>query len=256
MNFAKYSILSINILFLSSILSSLHASDGAQKFEKPKFDVASIHSISGHTQQDITSNSISYKSKKKALLLSLLVPGAGELYLNDWNLRAWQSGKYFFTSEALLWAGHFYFRSYSDWSRSDAKALAAAHARVNWNAAKPSGYFSIIGKFTDIYTFNDVQRRFFGPDAAFTENADNFWQWDSENNQNRFEDKRLESRNYKRYSQFVVYGVVVNHVLSAINAMRMYNKRQKLSGYDFRIDSIPSIGMNSYYIGASMTKSF
>lgn len=247
---------SVFLLFFIVIASSLHASDGALKFEKPKFDVASIHTISGHAHQDLTLSEISSKSKKKALLLSLLVPGAGELYLNDWNLREWQSGKYFFTSEALLWAGHFYFRTYSNWSRSDAKALAAAHARVNWNAAKPSGYFSVIGKFTDIYTFNEVQRRFFGPEAVYTENAENFWQWDHEKNQNRFEDKRLESRNYKRYSQFVVYGVVVNHVLSAINAMRMYNKRQKFSGYDLRIESIPSIGMNSYYIGASVTKSF
>ncbi|MBX7150793.1 hypothetical protein K1X84_04090 [bacterium] len=244
------------IFFLVVIFSSLHASDGTLKFEKQKFSVAGIRTIPVYPAQNDLTQDVTVKSKKKALLLSLLVPGVGELYLNNWQLREWQSGKYFFASEALLWAGHFYFQSYSHWSRSDAEALAAAHANVNWKTSKPSGYFSVIGKFTDIYAFNDIQRRFFGPEAVYEENTANFWQWDNETNQNRFEDKRLESRNYKRYSQFVVYGVVVNHVLSAINAVRMYNKRQKLSGYNFRIESIPSIGMNSYYIGASMTKSF
>lgn len=190
--------------------------------------LAGLLVCAGIQGQEKTNHTVLHKSRGKAILYSFLVPGLGELYLKDWKWSEWGSGKTLLMSEMTLWGVHMYLSSYSAWVRDDARALAATHAGVDWSAAKPDGYVSNIGKFADIFVYNDVQRRFTGPDGnLYPETPDNYWSWDSEKNRDKYDHFRIRSRSFKRYSEFTLYGVFVNHVISMINASRTYRRLQR-----------------------------
>jgi len=169
-----------------------------------------------------------HKSRGTALAYSFLLPGLGDLYLRDWKMSEWGSGKIGFATEVALWASHLYLSSYSGWVKDDARALAATHAGVDWSEAKPQGYFSNIGKFSSIYSYNDVQRRFTGPEGnLYNETLANYWSWDAESQRQKYDDRRIRSRSFKRYSEFVLYGIFVNHVISMIRTARTYRRMER-----------------------------
>ncbi len=179
----------------------------------------------------------STKSKKLVFFYSLLMPGMGDLYLKDWNVREWGSGKYFFATEVLLWASHFYSNSRSQWLAGDYKALAARHAGVVWGVPKPDKYETNIGKFSDIYYFNDVYRRASGTTQLYEENDANYWRWDSESHRKLYDRTRIQSQKFDRISQYLIFGIVVNHFMAGMNSIREYRRLQRALGVqmDFRV---------------------
>ncbi len=194
------------------------------------FLVAWIISTGIHGQEAAGNTGLD-KSRGKAIIYSFLVPGLGELYLKDWKWSEWGTGRTWFVSEMVLWGSHVYLSSYSGWVRDDARALAATHAGVDWSATKPDGYVSNIGKFTDIFVYNDVQRRFTGPEGnLYAETPDNYWRWDSEKGRVKYDNLRIRSRSFKRYSEFTLYGVFVNHVIGMVSASRAYRRLQRDRG--------------------------
>lgn len=174
-----------------------------------------------------TGYSNTQKSKTKAWLFSLLIPGMGELYLKDWNYRNWGSGRYFFTAEILSWSTHFYLKSYSSWINHDAKNMAAQYAGVNWKTSKPFKFKTMIGKFDDIYAYNESQRRLTGRSLLYEENPDNYWKWDSESHRKKYDRLRAKSNTSELYAKYTLFGVFVNHVLSSVNSLRIYRNEQK-----------------------------
>jgi hypothetical protein len=237
------------------LISPVVAGDGVRKFEKQKFHKTEI-STAGLTMQ--TSSPVaSNKSKKKAFFFSLLVPGLGELYQNDWKFSGWGSGLYYFTAEAVLWSGHFYLKSYSNWVREDARSLAARSAGVDLNSNKPKNYYVNIGKFSDIYNYNDYQRRTVGTSTVYAETEANFWLWNSDKSRQKYDRLRIRSDNYRNFSQYMFWGVFTNHVLSAVNSMRIFRKLHPLSDARLHFDIIPgSNGYSSYDALAGLSVKF
>ena len=161
------------------------------------------------------------KSKGKAFLFSLLLPGAGEYYLGHKTL-----AKTFFITELVLWTGYFSFRAYSDWKRDDMYIFAATHADANIEDKQPQ-YFVDLGNYNDIYQYNDSKQRrgeFF---KVYSE-EEYYWYWDSAENRNKFEQMRIYSDRAHNRSIFTVGGIIANHIISAIDAVwqsYIYNKR-------------------------------
>jgi hypothetical protein len=189
------------------------------------------------------------KSKPKAFMLSMLIPGFGDLYLNDWNIKKWGNGKYFFTSEIFLWSSFLYLKSYSNWIRQDSRALASQHAGVNWKQDKPSRYTTVIGKFADIYSYNETQRRLTGNAFLYPETSDNYWKWDSQSNQKKYDELRIKSRSTSIYATYVVYGVIVNHILSSINTMRTFKIMNKQRTVQMNLLYVNSLSDHDRYHG-------
>ncbi len=247
------------VLFLVSAMAQ--AADHPKKFEKTKFhfdQTLSPGAGAGLTVFQI-SDPVSAKSKKKAVLFSLIVPGLGEWYLNGGKFDTWGSGKYFFGAEFLMWAGHFYFHSYSRWVESDARSLAAQYAGVDVRAPKPSRYYINVGKFSDIYSYNETQRRLTGTENLYAETQNTYWRWDGASHQNQYERMRISSRQHERYAQYLYYGIFINHILSAINTARVYKENQKNHTYGFHVDVIPNLwaaGARDYEIRVGLSKHF
>ena len=49
------------------------------------------------------------------------------------------------------------------------------------------------------------------------------WQWDTEGNREKFEDHRIKSDKYTWATKFVIGGIVLNHIISAIDALYLQN---------------------------------
>ncbi len=237
------------------LIQPLAAGDGVRKFEKHKFHKTGI-STKSSTMQD-GSAVVTVKSKKKTFFFSLLVPGLGELYQNDWKFAGWGSGLYYFTAEAALWSGHFYLKSYGNWLREDSRSLAARSAGVDLNSKKPDQYYVNIGKFSDIYSYNDYQRRTAGTSTVYAENDANFWLWNSDQNRRKYDRLRIRSDNYRNFSQYMFWGVFTNHVLSAVNSLRIFRKLHPQSEARLHFKVIPgSNGNRSFDAFAGLSVKF
>lgn len=155
--------------------------------------------------------------KKKvglAAIYSLLLPGMGEWYADRFS-----SGKYFLMAEGGLWLTFAGFQLYGDALRDDARSFAAAHAGVS-AAGKSDQFFVDIGNFSTLDAYNEKQLRDREPERLYTASAGYGWAWDSDAARVAYRGQRVGSDNVYNNRKFVVAAVILNHVVSAINAAR------------------------------------
>jgi hypothetical protein len=181
--------------------------------------------------------SSSPKSKGKAFLLSLLVPGLGERYA-----ARPQRGRTFLTSEALLWLGYAGLLTFEDWRKDDYRNLAAAHAGVDVKD-KSDSYFVDVGNYDTMDEYNAAKLRQRNLPAYYSDDGYN-WSWDSRPNRKKFEDLRQSAERASNRAMFVVGAIVANHLISAIDAVwsvHSYNKHQRSGvGFEFNLGCTPS----------------
>lgn len=160
-------------------------------------------------------------SRGKAFILSFLLPGAGELYAGSPKM-----AKIFFGVEVALWATYASFRAYGHWKEEDYKRYAVAHAGVTL-AGKDHQYFVDVENYPNIRAYNDAKLQQRDVAAMYPETDEWAWAWDSEKSQKRFEKLRLASDDAYSNSLFVIAGILINHIVSGIDAMRIARKAQK-----------------------------
>jgi hypothetical protein len=154
------------------------------------------------------------KSAGLAAIYSLLLPGMGELYSGDFA-----SGKYFLIAEGLLWITYVAFEVTGNSLRDDSRVYAAAHAGVI-TAGKNDQFYVDVGNFASLADYNDKKLRDRELSLVYDASLGYAWQWDSEAARLTFRDQRVRSENMYNNQKFVVAGIIINHVASAINAAR------------------------------------
>jgi len=159
------------------------------------------------------------------MLLSLLLPGAGELYANNTT-----GSRIFFGLEGSIWTGFFAFRTYGSWKKTDYKGYAALHAGVNLDS-KTDDYFENITYYDTRDQYNQFARLYHGADATiYPENDFWNWNWDSQDSKGRFRDLRNQSKTAYRRALFMVGLAAVNRIVSVLDAARSVKKfNRKLS---------------------------
>ncbi|MBN1894497.1 hypothetical protein JW906_08375 [bacterium] len=159
-------------------------------------------------------------SKAIALLLSLVLPGAGEYYAGSPKRAA-----VFLGAEAALWTVFYSFRTYGNWRRNDYRLFAAAHAGVQ-GTGKGYDYYVDLEGYNSLREYNEDMLRQRDLAALYPETAEYNWQWDSGSNRDRYRSLRLSSdRAYSR-ATIVIAGVVINHIVSSIDAARLVHRQQ------------------------------
>jgi len=170
------------------------------------------------------------KSRGKAFLFSLMLPGAGEYYIGENN-----TAKVFFITEIVLWTGYFAFDAYHNWKRDDMYVFAATHSGAQAKG-KPAQYFVDIGNYDNIYDYNDAkqrQREFY---KVYPVNEDYNWEWDSNDNRDHFEKMRISSDKAYNRAIFTIGGIIANHVVSAIDAVwQTHRHNKKLKHADMQL---------------------
>ena len=154
------------------------------------------------------------KSVGLAALYSLLVPGMGELYAEGFS-----SGKYFLIAEGALWLGYAAVEIHANDLRDGARAYASAHAGVS-ASGKSDNYFVDIGNFMTIQEYNEKRLRDRDTARIYDPLAGYAWRWDTDGSRTTYKDQRIASENMYNNRKFIGIAIIVNHVVSAINAAR------------------------------------
>ena len=154
------------------------------------------------------------KSVGLAAFYSLLLPGMGELYAEGFS-----SGKYFLIAEGALWLGYAAVEIHGNDLRNGARSFASAHAGVD-AAGKDDDYYVDIGNFMTIEEYNEKRLRDRELDRVYDPAAGYSWRWDADASRLAYKDQRIASENMYNNRKFIGIAILVNHVVSAINAAR------------------------------------
>lgn len=157
------------------------------------------------------------KSKKNpglAIIYSLLLPGMGELYAENYN-----SGKYFTIAEGALWATFIGMNVYGNWQENRYKTYAQTYAGIN-PEGKDEDFYATIGLYTSIESYNNekaLERRY---DEMLSEQKF-FWKWNSTEERKTYRSMWTSSEQTFNDIRFIVGAMLVNRLISAINAVRL-----------------------------------
>ncbi len=169
---------------------------------------------------------ISQKSRGKAMLLSLVLPGLGEKYTGA-NTRA----AVFMSTEVALILSYIGFKQYSNWRKEDYKTFASSHAGVDL-VNKTDSYFVDIGNYQSISEYNAAKLRQRNLQDFYRDEQAYYWEWASEAHRHKFDQLRISADKANSNALFVLGAIFANHMISAIDAMwsaQQYNKNQQKS---------------------------
>ena len=144
---------------------------------------------------------------------SLVLPGWGEYSLDN-QIR----GRIFVLSETVLLLAILGSYSVAQRQETEYKAYAAEHAGID-PIGKDRQFWVDIGNYSSLFTFNEEHLRWRDFNALYEDNDTWAWAWDSSNNRERFENTRISSDNWRLRGSFLIGGVVLNHIVSAIDAL-------------------------------------
>lgn len=188
------------------------------------------------------------KSASRAFFYSLLLPGTGEAYVGE----EFQS-KLFLGIELVGWGLVIANIINVNLRESDYKNLAVQHAKVI-REGKDNQYWINIGKFDTIFEYNEERRRERDIDALYPENRFYFWQWDFRANRYNYDAYRIETREIENRRLFYFGAIALNHLVSAINALRLansHNRRLEEQSLNLGFDYNPRIGEFTFSIQKS-----
>ncbi|MDZ4722986.1 MAG: hypothetical protein SGI97_03650 [candidate division Zixibacteria bacterium] len=163
------------------------------------------------------------KSRTKAILLSALVPGAGEYYLGDRR-----KARYFFVAEGLSILSFVTFKVYSNWKEDDYIRLAASNASARLEG-KSDEFVDLVGFYDNVDLYNtagrviEPSREYYHPN-----NLDTYWRWENPEDRDMFRTLKNSSREADRRSEFALGAMVVTRFISIIDATLMSRKQGRL----------------------------
>jgi len=154
------------------------------------------------------------------ILLSMLIPGLGE-----WRMGNKRAAKIFMGTELVMWISYLSTRGYINVLQNDLEAFAASRAGVN-TAGKGDQYWIDVGQAESIYAFNESKLLDRDLNGRYEEGAGFDWQWQSEEDRTDYRQRRLDRLDWKRRSTFLAGGIVLNHLVSAVDVLRLLRKNR------------------------------
>ncbi len=176
-----------------------------------------------------------FKSVTLAVVLSAVVPGAGELYAGNFG-----TGKYAMIAEGALWITYAAFYTHANWIIQDAKVFATSHAGANFTG-KGSEFNVNIGNYLSVDDYNQAKLRSRDDNLLYTDPS-YYWNWDSDADRLSFRNARIRSDEIYQNGKFVIAAAVVNRIFSAFSAGRaaaLYNRKVLIEGA-WNLDAYPT----------------
>ncbi len=156
-------------------------------------------------------------SKIPPIVKSAILPGWGEYKLNKIS-----RGNFFITTEIVGIVLTTLSFVKSDNISTSYQAIAAEHANVSGNG-KNHQFWVDIGNYDSQIDYNEEHLRWREFDDLYPNEANWIWDWDTEEKRKEFEDLRIESDRMKLVGKFLVGGIVLNHIISAIDVYYLKN---------------------------------
>lgn len=170
---------------------------------------------------NIPTESFERKSPGLAILYSMLLPGMGEYYADNYS-----TGKYFTIADGVFWGIFTGVTIYGNNKEDDYRAFANSYGDVSLDG-KDDEYFANIGIYENISDYNkdkELNRNF---NEVYDEET-HYWGWES-NERKEYRNLWTSSENAKNNVRFAVGALILNRIVSAIFAVRSvsaYNKRE------------------------------
>ena len=251
-------IISLVVLMSSLLIAQTSETIGIlskESFGKSLTELKQLSAVSGQqfavdsqqlairSSQQLISNQISVPEKKNpalAILYSMLLPGMGELYANRY-----ESGKYFTIADGVLWGVFAGFNIYGSQQGNNYKSFAQSKGGVKLEG-KDAEFFANLGIYQSLGDYNnamELDRRF----EKVYNTSTHYWQWADNNQRSEYRNMWTSSESAYTNVRFVVGALILNRVISAINAVRLvsaYNKNltQEMSwNVSFGVETNPTL---------------
>jgi hypothetical protein len=152
------------------------------------------------------------RERGNAFLKSLVVPGWGQLSSGH------KSTATLFALSELTLLGTMYASHYRGVAkRTDYKAYAAQYAGVV--GSHPHDFYVDVGNWENVDGYNEQRLKDREFDQLYTDASDR-WQWDSNEHRVRMKKIRVQSDEAFNAIYYLVGGLILNHIASAIHAGR------------------------------------
>lgn len=207
--------------FLTLIIAIVgFSSTQSQDISFYEFKQQAINEAQNYTNSKTSLLNDAVKQKKStglAILYSLLLPGMGELYAD-----AYDSGVYFTIADGVLWGTYIGMNAYGNWQKDRYINYAQAKAGIN-SSNKDENYFATIGEYLSIDQYNEekaLERNF----NEMYDRGTSFWKWNTSEERKSYRNMWVSSEQTFNDLRFVAGALIVNRVISAINAVRQVSK--------------------------------
>ncbi|MFH2036598.1 MAG: hypothetical protein ABIJ45_09365 [Candidatus Zixiibacteriota bacterium] len=183
---------------------------------------------SNYVTIETSSTLMKRKSTTKAVFLSLLLPGAGQLYLGEKG-----RGEVFIGAEIVFWGAFATFQTLGNWKKDDYISYAERHARVDTDG-KGDGFYKNLVYYDSRDEYNESAWIADPANPVYPSTPEYYWQWDSAQSQLDFRDLRNESENNFRKASFMIGAAIFNRILAGIDTFRIAKKlNRRLSSGEF-----------------------
>ncbi|MGI9175562.1 MAG: hypothetical protein ACR2GR_09625 [Rhodothermales bacterium] len=194
--------------------------------------------VAGPVQEASTAQA---KSLKKALGLSLLVPGLGHRYVHNGSWRG--AASLFALTDAGLWLG----LVGTEWRRGQTVASYETLAASRAGAAvqdKPRSFFLNLAAYRSSEAYLEAQlRRRAWNNLDYVEARSFQWDWQSEADFQQFRDLRSDAESLRRRRPFLVSVLVGNRLIAALTAIRAARRAERPEpDVSFSLASPPASG--------------
>lgn len=211
-----------------------------QQVAAQDFSNTSLAEFKSDFQQRVQDSKITYQiqntfEKKKAgiaIIYSLLLPGMGELYAGDFS-----SGKYFTIADGLIWGTLAGFAMHANNKEDDYKALAKSFAGADISD-KDEDYFTNVGLYLDTESYNRAMLLRGKFDQLYDGDSFN-WKWDGNSRRSEYRGLWKSAETANNNIRFAVGALVLNRIISAINAARIvraHNKKLEAVTWDVSLN--------------------
>jgi len=174
----------------------------------------------------------------RAMLYSLVLPGAGQWYAGDKN----RAG-IFLATEGVAWAAFGYFKSVEAIKKGDYEAYALANAGID-PTGKGDEFYRLISFYDNREEYNTAGRiispsRPYYPDVAYWD-----WQWRSDASREDYRTLRNQASEANNRARFSVGALVLNRLIAAVDAWRTAKSvnrqaRMELGQWKVRMNGTP-----------------
>jgi len=179
------------------------------------------------------------KSVSKAMLLSLVLPGLGEMYVGR---KSRAIG--FFAAEAGIWSAFILFKQKQNWLKDDYINFALSHAGID-PEGKSDFFYDMLAFYDNRDDYNAISRAGSRDNPFFPEVPEYDWQWESNEMRQKYRDLKNSSVANKRNANFALGAALANRVISVVDAWwcaKSYNRQFSPFFSRVKLRLSPSLG--------------
>jgi len=203
-----------------------------------------------------------YKSADRAALFSLLLPGAGQYYIDKTSFKA----RLFFGIESSMWLAYVGFRKYGTFKEDAAKGWAVINAGAYADNTDENYWIRMTyydnrdRNEDDGLGYNQMAAVYDRGEAVlFPETPNYYWNWNDRETRQKYRNLRNQSKTALERADIAVGIIIANHFVSAIEAYfaaGKHNRHLEFANTGVKLKYELRSGLDNPSLTICLTKNF